>query len=306
MNCDELTRTIPLYLYSELSFDEEEQVERHLESCAACRAEVERNKVILKAFDRVEAPADDSLLAECRQELMRAIHHEAARKRTVAGSSKPSFWQSIVAFWISFGNIRVPVGIAAALVVGFLAGRIVFFGPRQAPPSEPLVSTIRSLEPDASGRVHIALDETRRRTVSGRLNDPGIQQLLLAAARDEVDPGIRFESLDILKDHAASSEVRSALVRALQQDPNPGVRLKALEGLKRFSGDESIRKSLVGVLQTDDNAGVRVQAIDLLMQQRDQSMVGVFQGLMRKENNNYVRMRVANALEEMNASAGVF
>ena len=27
MNCDELTRTIPLYLYSELSFDEEEQVE---------------------------------------------------------------------------------------------------------------------------------------------------------------------------------------------------------------------------------------------------------------------------------------
>jgi anti-sigma factor RsiW len=299
MNCDELTRTIPLYLYSELSFDEEEQVERHLESCAACRTEVERNKAILKAFDQVETKADDGLLAECRQELMRAVGREAAR-------GKPSLWQSIAAFWISFGNIRVPVGMAAALVVGFLAGRVVFFGPRQAPPSEPLVSTIRSLEPDASGRVHIALDETRRRTVSGNLNDPGIQQLLLAAARDEVNPGIRFESLEILKDHAASGEVRSALVRVLQKDPNPGVRLKALEGLKQFSGDESIRKSLVGVLQADDNAGVRVQAIDLLMQQRDQSMVGVFQGLMRKENNNYVRMRVANALEEMNASAGVF
>ena len=64
------------------------------------------------------------------------------------------------------------------------------------------------MQPDASGRVQIALDEVRKRVVSGRMEDGNIQRLLLAASRDENNPGLRVESVDILKDHAASAEVR--------------------------------------------------------------------------------------------------
>jgi HEAT repeat protein len=165
---------------------------------------------------------------------------------------------------------------------------------------------VKSVQPDASGGVQIAVDETRRRLVSGRLDDQKIQRLLLAAMRDETNPGVRVESMEILKNRSDSREVRAALLQALLHDQNPGVRLTALEGLKRFGTDAEIRKTLARVLLTDDNPGMRIQAIDVLTAQRDDSIVGMLQTLVRKEDNNYVRMRIQNALREMNASIGTF
>ena len=71
------------------------------------------------------------------------------------------------------------------------------------------------MQPDASGRVQIALDETRRRLVTGSMNDGNIERLMLAAARDESNDGLRVESIEILKASAASVDVRDALLEAL-------------------------------------------------------------------------------------------
>ena len=171
---------------------------------------------------------------------------------------------------------------------------------------EPIVSTIRSVQPDASGHVRIALDETRRRMVTGSLNDGNIERLMLAAARDEGNDGLRVESMEMLKGHAASADVRDALLTALRNDPNPGVRFKALDALKGMAAQPEVRKTLTYVLQNDQNPGVRIQAIDLLTQQQDAGMVGMLQQLVTKESNSYVRQRCEKALEEMNASVGTF
>jgi len=37
-NCEEVRGQFALLLYSELSFDEEERIESHLDGCAECRA----------------------------------------------------------------------------------------------------------------------------------------------------------------------------------------------------------------------------------------------------------------------------
>ena len=37
MTCEEARNNLPLFLYGELSFDEEEQVEVHVDECPACR-----------------------------------------------------------------------------------------------------------------------------------------------------------------------------------------------------------------------------------------------------------------------------
>ncbi len=42
-----------LLLYGELSFDEEERVDAHLDGCAECRAALEREKSLHAAFDGV-------------------------------------------------------------------------------------------------------------------------------------------------------------------------------------------------------------------------------------------------------------
>ena len=37
MTCEETRKNLPLFLYGELSFDEEELLEGHMDECAACR-----------------------------------------------------------------------------------------------------------------------------------------------------------------------------------------------------------------------------------------------------------------------------
>ncbi len=192
-----------------------------------------------------------------------------------------------------------------------------FFVARMTPPSllgsfhsagmvEPSSSRVRYVEPVGSGRVQIVVDETTQRVLSGNLDDQSIQRLLLTAAKDPSDAGLRVESVDLLKSRPQSAEVRSALLYAVQHDPNSGVRLKALDGLKEFANDPETRKTLTQVLLKDDNPGVRTQVIDLLIKHHSDAMVGVFQELMGKEDNGYIRMRCQKALHDMNASVETY
>ncbi len=157
-----------------------------------------------------------------------------------------------------------------------------------------MISSVRSVTPvsDGShpGEVRITLDETQRRVVSGQLEyEPNIQRLMLAAAHDENNPGLRVESVEILKNHTDSSEIRSLLLNRVAQDPNPGVRLKALDGLKPFTVDPEVRKVLAKVLLEDDNPGVRIQVVDALTAHADDNMVSVLQSVVQKDGGKYLR-----------------
>ncbi|HEY1496691.1 MAG TPA: HEAT repeat domain-containing protein, partial [Candidatus Solibacter sp.] len=79
-----------------------------------------------------------------------------------------------------------------------------------------------------------------------------------------------------------------------------------IEGLKPLAADQEVRKTLRHALVADDNAAVRMQVIDLLVAHRDDNMVGVMQGLVQRENNNSVRLKLEKALRDMNASIGTF
>jgi len=52
------------------------------------------------------------------------------------------------------------------------------------------------------------------------------------------------------------------------------------------------------VLLTDTNPAVRMQVVDLLVAHRDDSVVGVLQGLVQREDNNYVRLKLEKALSK--------
>ena len=51
MRCDEVRKTLPLFLYGELSFDEEERVEMHIDECAGCRDALDREKLLFRSLD---------------------------------------------------------------------------------------------------------------------------------------------------------------------------------------------------------------------------------------------------------------
>jgi hypothetical protein len=301
MTCSEAQQEFPFYSYGECTPEIEEHVEAHLAGCAACRREFERYHAFLKAMDERPEPADTALLASCRTNLRRAVQAEAARpRRWVDRFFEFSRWQI---------PMRIPVGALALVAVGWFGAHYTpqhFGGTANASVADPMFSTVRSVEQDGSGRVEIAVDDIHRRVLSGSLEDPRIQALLLSAVREESNPGVRVESIGALQNQADSEQVRRALLDRLQHDPNAGVRLKALEGLKPYAGDEQVRQTLADVLLKDDNPGVRVQAIDLLTTHHDDSIVGVLQDVVQKEDNSYVRARCRSLLVQMNASVGTY
>jgi len=302
MNCDEVVRQLPMYGYGEISAEIEEQIEAHLAECTSCKEELARYRGFLDVLDERADASAPGLLTTCRADLRRQINTEAARGHGWGWlESLRGFSQLHIPF-------RIPVGAMALLAIGYFGARFTpeKFGGIRAGLTQPMFSNVQSVEPGESGRVEIAVDEVQRRVVSGTLQDPRIQALLLSAVREETNPGVRVESIGMLKDSADSEVVRKALTDAVSHDPNAGVRLKALEGLKQYAGDATVRTTLANVLLKDDNAGVRGQAIDLLTAHHDDSIVGVLQDVMRKEDDSYIRARCRNLLEAMRASVGTY
>jgi len=297
MNCDLAERQLSLMLYGELSFDEEELLEQHLDGCNACRAELTRAKAMHHALDAREPEMDGALLADCRRTLRVTV-------AAIGPQQKQSWFHGL-----TWGAFLKPIGAFGLITLGFFGARYTTSRENAAlsQSAVPVASRVRYVEPaNSSGQVQIVVEETSQRTLSGETASEPIRRLLLSAARDSSDAGLRVESMDILKASAGSAEVRRALIYALQHDPNAGVRLKALDGLKASAGDPETRHALSQVLLADDNPGVRTQAIDLLTQKKEAAMVGVLQELMRKEDNGYVRLKCQKALHEMNASVETF
>jgi hypothetical protein len=293
MNCESAARSFSLFLYGELSLEEEQSFQDHLESCEGCRKGFESEKAIHQALDERETRPPAALLARCRRDLKLRLETAAPRS---AG------WRGWFAWWPAMAR---PVGALALVAVGFFAARWTS-APQPGNGLEPAVSRVRYVQSEASGKVRVVVEETRQRLLTGDPGDEQIHRLLMAATRESTDAGLRAESMDILSTRPASNELRGTLLFALEHDPNPGVRLKALDALKPYAGAPEVRSALAKALLADDNPGVRTQAIDLLVLKKGDALVGLLQGLVQKESNDYVRLRCQRALQEMDASVGTF
>lgn len=314
MNCETVRRQLSLYVYGELSFEDEELVAQHLDGCPECQQELGREKRLHCALDMAEARPTAALLERCRLDLSRSLRHEEPAWNPGRGWLE---WLKTVftpptgltAAWMK------PAGAVALIAVGFMGARLMETTPVADGPApiaaspvtmEPVATQVRYVEPSQSGGVRIVVDETRQKVFSGNLEDESIQQLLLAAMRNPSDPGVRAESVELLNQQSDSQEVRNALLFTLENDPNDGVRMKALEGLRSYSADAQTRQTLSRVLLRDKNPGIRSVAIDLLVQSDGRDVVETLQQVMQREENDYIRLRGQQALRAMNASVESF
>jgi hypothetical protein len=318
INCAAAKDFFALYLYGELSFDEEERVESHLDACVDCRKALERQREVQVALDNIGIEPAPSLLRSCREDL----HYRLVEEEMGGPSGAKRGW------WEQFTDVLTgrsgsgwlkPAGALTLVALGFVGARVIppgaftFGGPSQMGVMEP-ASRVRYVEPASDGKVQIVVDETSQRIVSGALKDPRIRGLMLAAAKDPSDPGLRAEAVEIFNSNAQFADVRDALVFALK-DQNAGVRLKAMSGLGPFAQQPEVRMAMTQVLLTDANPEMRSRAIDLLTKglaqdnpalSYDRQVIGAMQELMQRESNAYVRQRCKTALESVKASTETY
>ncbi len=316
MNCQQTQLKLSLYLYGELEFAQEEELERHLDECALCERALAREKAWHTSVNSEKKDAPFDLLANCRQGLRRTVR---LPKSGVKTKSLPGHWAELFRFSPSGWSSRL--ALASFLVfIGFSLGQFVNrnidFPGKGGSLSEmgllnPDTSRIRDIEPGGDGRVRIIFDQVRQRQVVGQADSGEVRRLLLAATRDAADPGVQVDSVNILKDQSGD-DIRDALLNVAQHDSNAGVRLKALEALQRFTGDAATRQGVTFVLEHDDNPGVRSQAINLLAPLTEKvefspELANTLEEVMRsQQDDDYINMRCMQVLQEMGAPVHIY
>jgi len=304
MNCKNIRDQFALLLYGELSFDEEERIDSHLDGCAECREALARQKVLHEAVDAAAVTPSPALLNRCREDLAELLPREKP------ASGWANWWSQIAGNW----KIQVlrPVGAVALLAIGFFAAKVTpgLSGVASMGLGDFGGAQVRNVAAQPDGTLRIVFDEKRERTISGTRDDQRIRQLLMAAAKEGTDPGLRAQTVTILVGDANESDVREALAFAMANDENTNVRLKAMEGLQRYANDPMVQNALAHVLLNDPNSGMRTRVIDALTghdgQELDRQMVGALQELMSREDDSDVRERARQMLHSIKASAETY
>jgi anti-sigma factor RsiW len=312
MKCDWVRQNILFYVYNELEDDARYEVEQHLGRCPACATELKvTRKFHAELSELPVAEPTPNLLASSRMRLQEALE-----------TTRPgAFWQRLIlepALWLR--QIRMAPALAAVIfIVGFgggigatynfLANRgpaadvATYVQPKASTPIEASsISGIRSVTQEpGSNQVSIKYDTVSTQEAQGSLNDQRIQQLLLFAARNNYNSGVRMDSVDLLTQAPDDSRVREALLYALQNDTNPGVRLKAIDGLSGFvRQDPQVRDGVLRALISDTNSGVRMQALRLVEPMKTDSNVrSVLTKLSQTDQNPSIRSQARTMLAQM-------
>ncbi len=307
MKCEWVKENVLLYVYNELADDARYELEQHLARCADCAAELKTTRKFHAMLSElpVEEPSPN-LVAASRMRLQEGLETAEQGK----------FWHRLIfdpGAWLR--QVRFAPALAAAIfIVGFAGGIGTTYkfvsgsggtASITAPASAPVESSITGIQSvtqqPGSNNISIKYNTVSTQEAQGSLNDQRIQQLLLFAARNNYNSGVRMDSVDLLTQQPDNTHVREALMYALRYDSNPGVRLKALDGLGAYvKSDPRVRDAVLETLVQDSNPGARTEALHLLEPVRaDGSVRSVLQKLAESDQNQYIRSQARIMLSQL-------
>lgn len=311
MKCEWLRENIVLYVYGELADDARHELEQHVARCADCAAELKAEQDFHAMLSRDHA-ADPTpnLLAASRMRLQDALETTQQGGFLSRLVFEPAHWLRQVRFSPALASAILIIGFAGGVGTTYKvfgthpAGPIALIpqDTTQQTPTDASIAGISSITQDpGTNKVSIKYNTLSTQEYQGSLNDQRVQQLLLYAARNNFNSGVRVDSVDLLAQKTNDLQVRDALIYALQNDSNPGVRLKSLAALGAYvKGDSNVRDAILRALVNDTNSGVRIEALRLLEPvQADGSVRGVLMTLAAKDQSQYIRSQARTMLAQL-------
>ena len=316
MKCEWVRENIVLQVYGELADDARHELEQHVARCADCAAELKAEQAFhaLLVQDRAAAlllnEPSPNLVAASRMRLQEAL--ETAKQGSFFSrlAFDPANWLLQVKFSPALASVILILGFA-----GGVGGTYKFYGPRppiiagapgtvnqSPPPTDASVAGISSIVQDpATNQVSIKYNAVSAQEYQGPLTDQRVQELLLYAARNNYNSGVRVDSVGLLAQRSSDQQVREALMYALQNDTNPGVRLKSLDALGNYvKTDTNVRDAVLRALVNDDNSGLRIEALRLIEPVKaDGSVRGVLMALAAKDQSTYIKSQARTMLAQL-------
>jgi hypothetical protein len=312
MKCEWVRENIVLQVYGELADDARHELEQHVSRCADCAAELKAEQEFhaLLEQDRAADPTPN-LVAASRMRLQEGLETVKQGSFFSRLAFDPANWLLQMKF--------SPALASAILIFGFAAGigtTYKIYGSHPAPqpggitpitttsviPTDASIAGISSIQQDpATNQVSIKYNTVVPQEYHGPLNDQQVQQLLLYAARNNYNSGVRVDSVSLLAQRSSDLQVREALMYTLQNDTNPGVRLKSLDALGNYvKEDTNVRDAVLRALVNDSNQGVRIEALRLIEPVKaDGSVRGVLMALAGKDQSQYIKSQARTMLAQL-------
>ena len=273
MICERVREQLPEYFAGLLDDAAREKLRTHLESCLACRNEVEDLGAIWRGLDVMPA-AEPEPGARARFLEMLTAYRLGMQQAQAPVKERGSLSGWLMAWWP-----RQPVWQAAAsvalLLIGLFGGREMALPHGGGPEVTQLKGEVESL------RQLVALSLLQEQSASSRLR------------------GVAFSSQMDRPD----SQVENALLYAMNHDANVNVRLSAVDALDRYAGISEVRQALIDALPAQESPLVQIALIDLLAARKDRAAASRLEELARdRQVNESVRQRAEWAIAQMGVS----
>jgi hypothetical protein len=212
------------------------------------------------------------------------------------------------------------VGLAAGGYGGYLAGLkahdaqqsklILNLGqpPAAAEDNPAQIANVSGITRDPNSEtVKVNYNRLVPETMQGSLDDPRIRQLLLLGTQNNVNVGVRDDSVGLLANECRNGHqcddgpIRNALMVSLRYDKNANVRMKALEGLQPYiAEDMRVRDAVLESLMKDSDPRVRTQAISLIEPvEGDSSVREVLHTVAMQDESPQIRTASRQVLQQL-------
>lgn len=321
MKCDLAQQNIALAVYGEISDDTNHQLEQHLIECEECSRDMQamRGLKTTMSLYPVEEPSG-AMVARARMRLEEALDNMPHGSWLVRLSQTFTRGVGRLRAAPMMASLVLLVGLGAGGYGGYLAGLkahdaqqsklILNLGqPPAATEDNPAqIANVSGIirEPN-SEIVKVNYNRLVPETMKGSLDDPRIRQLLLLGTQNNVNTGVRDDSVGLLANECRNGHqcddgpIRNALMVSLRYDKNVNVRLKALEGLQPYiAEDMRVRDAVLEALMKDSDPRVRTQAINLIEPvESDSSVREVLHTVAMQDENPQIRTASRQVLQQL-------
>jgi HEAT repeats/Putative zinc-finger len=264
MICSHAKELMAAYWQQELAGDEQQALQRHLEACTECSAEMATLGPLWERLGDMPAPEPSQALHARWQSTIETL---LASSRMVSDKPVSRTW-SFASFWPSSPVWQAAVALGC-LLIGVLAGT-------NLPRRNKEIATLH--EEIASTREMVALSLLQQQSATERLR------------------GVNYTG----RMQTMEPEVVSALTEAVAHDPSVNVRLAAIDALSKASGSPGVLQSLTQSLPRQDSPMVQAALVDYLVDARDHKALGALRQLAAQPDlNPAVLERTHFALQQL-------
>lgn len=238
MTCEQVQQRLPEYWTGVISMNEHRNVDAHLASCGACRAEAAQLGSLWTTLGRLPVEAPGPQMRSRFYDML-----DAYRSGINENTKLAPWWRR----WFA-QPLPLVAGALAMLAVGFLGGRLFYYAPVAKPVDEN--SQVAQLRSEVNSmRQMVALSLLQQQSASERMK------------------GVSFTN----RVDKSDREVVAALLDTVKSDPNVNVRLAAVDAFKHFGSDHAARRHLLEAVSAQDSPMVQIAIIELLVDLNDQS-----------------------------------